>query len=178
VSSRHSSSHDLVENILDSGLPSDEVALHVGCEEIVALAQDFRNLFEQLEAERRDRKWWAAASSRERQRLLERYGMKPTTVTEWDAMAPEEQDALIASGWHPGPGAYSDRALQVRYARRDRDYWKQRARHAEQALVDLHESLFIGSERGLSKEALGQMATFAKTAALAVSNPASEPESA
>jgi hypothetical protein len=72
-SSRHSSSHDLVENILDSGLPSDEVALHVGCEEIVALAQDFRNLFEQLEAERRDRKWWAAASSRERQRLLERY---------------------------------------------------------------------------------------------------------
>lgn len=48
---------------------------------------------------------------------------------------------------------------------------------AEQALVDLHESLFIGSERGLSKEALRSMATFAKKAAIAASNPASEPQS-
>ncbi len=62
---------------------------------------------------------------------------KPTTVAEWDAMSPEEQDALIASGWHPGPGAYSDRALQVRYARRDRDYWKERARNLEEQLTKL-----------------------------------------
>lgn len=59
---------------------------------------------------------------------------KPVTVAEWDAMSPEEQDALIASGWHPGPGAYSDRALQVRYARRDRAYWKDRARSLEEQL--------------------------------------------
>jgi hypothetical protein len=58
----------------------------------------------------------------------------PTTDAEWDAMSAEEQDALIASGWHPGPGAYSDRALQVRYARRDRDYWKERAERAEEQL--------------------------------------------
>ena len=45
---------------------------------------------------------------------------------------------------------------------------------AEQALVDLHESLFIGSERGLTREALGSMATFAKNAALAAANPAKE----
>lgn len=36
-----------------------------------------------------------------------------------------------------------------------------------EALVDLHESLFIGSERGLSKGTLHKMAAFAKAAALA-----------
>lgn len=49
----HSSSRDLVENILDAGLPPDEVALEVSCEEIVSLAQDYRDLEEQLEAARR-----------------------------------------------------------------------------------------------------------------------------
>lgn len=58
----------------------------------------------------------------------------PTTVAEWNAMSPEEQDALIASGWHPGPGAYSDRALQVSYAQRDRDYWKQRGKELQDEL--------------------------------------------
>ena len=47
-----SSSRDLVENILDAGLPPDEVALEVSCEEIVSLAQDYRDLEEQLEATR------------------------------------------------------------------------------------------------------------------------------
>lgn len=65
---------------------------------------------------------------------------KPVTTAEWDAMAPEEQDALIASGWHPGPGAYSDRALQVRYARRDRDFWKVRAEAAEAEVRQLREA--------------------------------------
>ena len=36
-----------------------------------------------------------------------------------------------------------------------------------QALVDLHESLFIGSERGLTKRVLADMAAFAKREALA-----------
>lgn len=48
----------------------------------------------------------------------------PSTVAEWDALAPEEQDTLIASGWHPGPGSYSERALQIRRADANAAYWK------------------------------------------------------
>ncbi len=60
----------------------------------------------------------------------------PKTVEEWRALSPEEQDALIASGWHPGPlprkvgniwideilpgvqpGQYSDREIRERRKR-------------------------------------------------------------
>ena len=88
----------------------------------------------------------------------------PRSVAEWDALSPDEQTALIQSGWHPGPGSYSDRALQVRRADANARYWKGWASDLRDDVETLREALrFVarGTAPGIkgdSREALHEIA--------------------